>query len=500
MSENFLKFKKRSNAFRIIKSAMIGASAGLVSGGAWLMLIRLAVLGLAPLTSLFIGLGVALATCGLVFLLGGRSDKSLAEELDSEFGLNARVQTMIECMGKSGEMIALQREDADAALSKVALKSYKFKGLPIYILTLALSAAIFACGFIVPDMRDSTPTKEAFELTEEQETRILKLIEGVRDSGMEEEFSTPIVTELQELLTALRATDTHEGMLAAVTKSMAVIMDITYESSTATEMLNALWNSNDVYFKHLARVLDASSWESTSWGEFAEGFMGYASTLMGDNDDSEDAVIGKERLKSALKGMTDNLYIVLVSSGLAKDDEMYLAVQNIFSDEWDGLALILEDIDSLSEDEARARLVESLGAVAKETYFAILLNKTNADAGERVMRGLEDLFLVPCPELERPEFFKNNQSVGGGHGSTGDEDEEKPSRPGGFGPGATYGSDDLVLDPQTGELVRYGDLIDTYYAIMNKKLEGDFYTEEQKTAIRKYFEMLYNGIEKEEGK
>jgi len=62
-----------------------------------------------------------------------------------------------------------------------------------------------------------------------------------------------------------------------------------------------------------------------------------------------------------------------------------------------------------------------------------------------------------------------------------------------------YGSDDLVLDPLTGEIVKYGDLIDRYNAIMYERLEGDFYTEEQKQVIRKYLELLYSGLEKKEG-
>ncbi len=498
MSENFLKFKKRFLAFRIIKSAMIAASAGLVLGGAWLMLIRLAVLGFAPPTSLFVGLGVALIVGGAVFLLGGRSDKSLAEELDSLFGLDARVQTMIEYGGEQSEMIALQRQDADRALSEIPVKSYKLKRLPIYVLALVLSVSVLVGGFVVPDMRDYTPPEEIipFELTRIQEAGILELLRYVEDSDMEEEFSAPIANELRALLDLLRETHTQKDMVIALTESMAVITSLTYESSTATEILNALWDSNDLCFKHLAMVLDTSSWSLPDWGDFAEKLTGYSAILMGDDDESENAVRGKERLKSALDSMTRKLDTVLIYSGVAEDDEMYLAVKNLFRDESVGLALILEEIDSLSDDEARAELKESLEAMSGEIYEVISLNKVNATVGEYAMTRLSSLFGVPSPEFERPEFFKNNESVGGGQGSA-DGDQENQGSPGGIGPGATYGSDDMVLDPLTGRLVKYGDLINTYYAIMSEKLDGDFYTEEQKTAIKKYFELLISGFEKE---
>ncbi len=501
MSENFLKFKKRFLAFRIIKSAMIGASAGLVFGGALLMLIRLAVLGFAPPTSLFVGLGVALTVGGVVFLLGGRSDKSFAKELDSMFGLDARVQTMVEYGGEQSEMIALQRQDADRALSEIPVKNYKFRRLPVYILALTLSASVLVGGFVVPDMRNYTPPEEIipFELTEIQEAGILELVRYVEDSDMEEEFSTPIVSELRALLEKLRETDTQNDMIIALTESMAAITSITYESSTATEMLNALWDTDDVYFKHLAKVLDTSAWSLPDWGDFAEKLTRYSATLMGDDDESENAVRGKERLKSALESMTRKLDTVLLSSGVPEDDEMYLAVKLLFSDETLGLELILENIDSLSDDEARVELQKSFEAMSENIYEAISLNKVNATVGEYAMTRLSSLFGVPSPEFERPDFYKNNESVGGGQGSA-DGDQENQNSPGGVGPGATYGSDDIVLDPLTGQPVKYGDLIDKYNAIMYERLENGSYTEEQKTAIRKYFELLYSGLEKEEGK
>lgn len=502
MSENFLKFKRRLNAIRTVRAALVGVSSGLLAGGVWLILTKLAILGFEPISSLFIGIGVALIVGGLTFLFGGRSDKSLAEELDSEFGLKARVQTMIEYREESGEMISLQRQDTDSVLSDIPIRSYKFKGLPIYIIALVLSAAVLAGGFIVKDMRDYVPPEEIipFELTELQEKGIEELIKYVENSGMEEEFKTPIADELSALLERLRLIDTQNDMRAALAESMAIITDVTYRSSTSTEMLNALWDSGEVYFKHLAKMLDTSSWNAPDWSDFAEKTVEYIAVLTGEKDESEGALVGTARVKLALDNMERKLDIVLTASGLAEDDEMYLALCNLFSNEEAGLSLILDKIDSLSDTDVKAALEESFNVTSGNTFDAISLNRVNAATGEYAMTRLASLFLVPIPEFERPEFVKNNESPDGGKAGDGNDDKENGNSDGGLGEGATYGSKDLVLDPLTGKYVEYGTLIDTYNALMLEKLENGSYTEEQKTAIRKYFELLYSGIEKEEGK
>ena len=501
MSEHFLKFKRRLGAFRIIRSFLIALSVGLVAGGVWLMLIRLALLNLMPFTAIIAGVGALAIAFGLAFLLGGRSDKSFAAELDELFGLNARVQTMVEYIGESGEMILMQRKDADRALSEIPVKSYKFKGLWIYIVALVVSVAVLVSGFFVPDMRDYTPPVEVipFELSEYQERSLTQLIDEVEGSDMEEEFKAVLVQELRNLLAELKEIDLYDDMALAVMKSMNTIADVTYESSTATEMLNAVWDSGDKNFRYLAKSLATVLWENPQldWTVFAESMTEYSAILMGDNIEDENAIVGAERAKEAIGSMMAALDVVLTSSKLDETDEMYLALKNMFADEALGLALIRESEEALTDDQVRAMIVKGLGVA----YDAVLLNRTNFDEGERVMARLEMLFLIRAPKFERPEFFKNNLLVDGSVDNSGNNDNSSTDeeKPGGAGGGTVYGSDDLVLDPLTGKLVKYGDLIKKYNELMYERLEGDFYTEEQKQAIKKYFELLY-GINKEEGK
>lgn len=501
MSEIFLKFKKRLTAFRIIKSAISALSAGLLTSGISLALIRLAILSAEPFVAIFIGVGGAALSFALCFFLTGRTDISLARELDTDFDLNDRVQTMIEFSDRSGEMILLQRQDAEGQLAEIPLKNYKFKRLWIYLTALLVSAAVLVVGFIVPDRRGYiSPTVTPFSLSALQERSLTELIDNIRESDMEEEFKTPTVNELTDLLEVLRVTDTEDDMITAVTKSMAVISDITYRSSTTTELLTGLWNSGDVYLRHLAKALAKSSWDYDDWSGFGDEMVAYKAVLMGDNETDEDAIIGAERVKAAISGMNGKLPGALAASGVGTDDGLYSAIYRMFRDETYGLSLILTEIDSLSDDQVRAAIGADIDASGGELYAALVVNLTNASWGEEAMEKLEDLFTVPDPKAERPDFYTHDWAINVGQGSDGDVGgSEVESGGGGGGGGVSYGSDDLVLDPLTGKIVKYGDIIKKYNEKMFAMLESDLYTEEQKAAIRKYFELLYSGLEKKEG-
>lgn len=500
MSKNFLRFKKRLNSIGIFRSVMVGAAVGLAVFGVLLILWKLAVIEYSAIHRLLIGIGAAFAGAGLTLLLSRKKDKAFAEELDRRFDLKARVQTMIEYKDEDGDLVNIQREDADRVLSEIPIRKYKFKGIWIYITAVVLSAAVLAVGVVVKDVRSYTPPEQVipFELSPLQESGMNNLIKYVEGSEMEEEFRTPIVEELNELLGLLRVTDTQKEMLRIVNESMSVICDITYESSTATEILNALWDSDDLYFKHLAKVLDSSEWNEPDWGDFAEKLTAYEGVLMGDSKkDGEEATVGVATLKYALDTMSRKLKNTLDSSGIGEGDEIYSAINDLFNKNPGGFAYILSRIEGVSDEEARELLNSCITINSNALYNAVAMNKINAGVGEYAMIRLTSLFIVPLPEFERPEFFKNGETIGEENKPEGDNSS---GGDGGIGGGATYGSNDMVLDPLTGEYVRYGDLLAKYNAIMYERLEGDSYTEEQKEAIKKYFDLLYSGIEEKEGK
>lgn len=508
MSGMFLKFKRRQGSIRIARASMLGAAAGLLSSGIWLILYKLDVIDFAPITALLVGLAAALLCFGLVFAFTGKRDKAFAEELDATFGLKERVQTMVACSGEEGAMIDIQRQDAERALSKIPLKSYKFKGLWIYVTALVLAVVPLIVGICLSDVREYTPPEQVipFELSSLQENGINQLISRLEKSEMEEEYKTPIIEELKDLLSKLRKIKTQPKMQAAVNKSMEVIRGITYDSSTETEVLNALWDSDNIYFRHFAKVLDTSEWgepNEETWGDFAENLnVYYVGVLMGDNKNTEgtgEVTAGKANLKFALDMMSRQLKITLEEADVGEDDEICVAINRLFYGNPGGFAPLLASLDYIDEDAARNNLILCFDFNGKNIYDATTLNKVNAIEGEFAMMRLGSLFGVSVPEFERPDFVKNGESVGG-EGSEENDDNDNQNSDGGIGNGATFGSNDIVIDPFTGEPIEYGELFAKYYGIMFEKLEGDSYTEEQKEAIRKYFDLLYGSTQKEEGK
>ena len=499
MTKSFLKFKRRLQTIRLVRSLIIGITGGLVTGGVCLLLLKFAVFDFESIFALLIGCGTFLIAGGLAFLLSGVSDKRLAEELDSKYNLQARVQTMIAYKDEEGELFSLQREDADKALSDIPLRSYKFKKLWVYITALLLSTAILTTGFVVEDSRNIELPEEIvpFELSDVQRSGLNELIKTVEKSEMEEEYRTPLVNELKSLLAKLESIKTEPEMRAALAESMAAIMVITYDSSSSTEMLNALWDTEDVHFRYLAKVLDTSSQSAPDWGEFAEKLTDYIIILTGEDDDTEGAIVGVAKIKWALDSMNTKLDIVLINSGLTEDDNMYVAIDNLFNHPIVGFSVMLKQLDGLNDNEAKALLENGLNIMSEDIFAAIKQNKINANTGEHAMTRLAAMFLVPVPEFERPEFVKTGESVDPNKGDIGEDDDKGQTGPGGVGKGESFGSDDEVLDPQTGKYVKYGDLIHTYYTIMFEKLQSDSYTEEQREAIIKYFELLYGGLEEE---
>ena len=484
---------------RIAKSVIFGLAVGFAIGGICLLLSKLAIFEFEPIISVFVGAFALLASGVLFFLFNGISDKKFAEELDKKFDLQARVQTMIAYENEESDVISLQREDTENALSGIPLRSYKFKKLWIYIISVVLAMAIFATGVLVEDRRNIVPPEEIvpFELSDVQRSGLLELIKSVEKSEMEDEFKTPLVNELNALLAKLENIHTEPDMQITLAESMAIITSITYDSSTATEMLNALWDSKDVNLRHLAKVLDTSSWNSPDWGDFAEKLIDFIIILTGEEDKSEGATVGTERIKWSLDSMNTKIDIVLKNSGLSEDDEMYVAVDNLFHRPIVGFEEMIAQLDGMSDEDARALLENSLNIMSEDVYAAISQNRVNAVTGEYAMTRLAALFLVPVPEFERPEFVKTGEPADPNNGDVGNNNDKGQTGPGGVGKGESFGSDDEILDPQTGKYVKYGDLIHTYYTIMFEKLQSDSYTEEQKEAIVKYFELLYGGLEEE---
>ncbi len=516
MSENFLRFKKKSDSSRILKSLLYGISAGLFSAGLFLLLAKLAVLNVPPIISLPIGVVACLLVGGLTYLLLKKSDEKLARELDREFGLNERVETMLAYKDETGTMLDLQREDTEKSLGNLDIKQFKIPRLWISVVATGVGFVMFLSALIVPNLQAGALEKEIpFELSQLQRVGLEELIQGVNKSQMEEPYKSEISEELTDLLADLEETNTQKDMQMRLAESMAYILESTSNSSSMTEIANSLWETGDDYARGLANAIDTSTWtRPDDWGDYAEKlaeFLALYPHEIEEDDSAEEAqteaeTLTEEELHEELHWKVENsakkISFALRTSNIPEEDALHLAITELLIVNYDdktgpvlGFEPLAEYMENLTYEETLQTIGRTLEIKDEGVYNALSVQKVNTNVGENVMTQLSVLFIVPLPSFERPELLGDSSN-----GSSGEnEGNNDGSQGGGIGGGAAYGSDDYVLDPTTGEYVKYGTLLAKYNALMMAKLESGNYTEEQKESIKKYFELLYSGIKKDEG-
>lgn len=492
MSKLFLKFKQKVKKARILKSVLAGLASGGLTGGIALLLSRLALLPFPPIIALAIGFGVGLVTAILFFLFLRTSDKQLAESLDERFVLQEKVQTMIAYETEQGELLDLQRQSAEDALSKISTKKFKIKRLWIYLTALCIGIGAVAGAFLTPDKRNQTPPPKPFAITQMQIAGIEELIRYVDGSTMEEVYRVQISASLSGLLTDLKSATTEPEMQVALTEAMASISTCTYDSSSSAEILTALWASEDTYAKGFATLLNTSTWKEPNWGDFAEKLTEYKQLFRyqpAEGEPTPDATELVEILTQKLDFSVLKINVALQQSRIAQTDSLYITVAQFVTQQQEIAK------NAASYEAALTSIDKALDDASQTTYGVISQLKINTNVGEYTMTKLATLFPVPLPPFERPDLTEqNNQGAGE------DRPNDKGPSDGGIGEGATFGSKDLVLDPLTGNYVEYGTLINKYYAVMNDRLNNGNYSDEQKELIKKYFSLLYSGIEKEDGK
>lgn len=516
MNKNFQKFKKRLLGLRVLKASIAGVSAGALASGVLLILHKRELIDIPRVALFSIVACAALVAFLTVFFALWTSNKRLARELDAKFSLNEKVQTALSFQNEQGEMYELQREDAENTLAHIKKNRLKPKRLWIYFVALILSAGVLTSGILTPEKEPYIPPEVVvpFEISEMQIAGIEELIKYVDSSKMEEPYKGDVLNALTVLLAELKAAKTEPEMQAALAVALTEITETTYDASSMTEILNGLWSTDDTNIRTLANALNTSHWRDPDWGDFAEKYENFRLVLTSGSAEespkistaSETATDETDETASTLRWTLENLSRktnnALALSGIAEDDPLYASVYKLIngSDDMEGLALIPTNHNGAGSEELITAIDTTLSAMTDAFYNTISVQKTNTNVGEYTLTRLGMLFSVPIPEFERPDFVKNGENINKGDQDLDDKENDNPSNSGGVGEGVKFGSDDLVLDPLTGEYVEYGTLYAKYNTLMIEKLgdEKYGYTEEQKKAIEKYFALLYSGFKDEE--
>ncbi len=507
MGKNFTKLKSKAFKIRLIKSSLLGAGLALFIMGLLFLLSTLELLIIKPIFTLLIGGGVLAASFALLYFLLYKSNSKFAKELDRKFELNEKVQTMLAFKDSEGAICELQRDDAESSLANVKIKTFDFKSLWSYLLCFVVGIAMLAVSFVIKpkEIIEPPPVVESvpFEITEIQIAALEELIEYVNASEMEEPYRSEISATLVVLLGDLKLATTVDEKDSSVGKAMDAIFDQTGLSSNAVEIINELWRMDTASTKALAKALNYYDWPKLDeWDKFVSKISEFRATLTYNLTEGEE--LNEEARLEATKllfaEVSENIITTLTAARVERDDELYVVLMRLatanevdeqFGTRIYGLQTLSEYIESLGYQNTQRELDATFTALNNEIFRILSQHKINTDTGEYAMTKLSTLFDYPLPKFERPQMF--DASIGGESGT-----EDGTGGGGAISGGTEYGSDDLVFDPYTGKYVEYGVILDKYYALMFGKVEDGDYTEEEKAAMEKYFDILYGGFDNED--
>lgn len=498
MVEKFNELKKKYAVITLLKSLIAGAFFALFVVGVVLLGVKLGAARLAWYYYLIIGLGSFAGAFGLTFLLTRYTDKSLAKHLDEEYGLNEKVQTMVEFAGQDGDVLALQREDTERTLENLPKKKITFAKIWQYVVITVLGIAFFVSGIAVPSryVAPEVDVDDKFVLNEWDEKALEQLIADVKSSDLEEKVSVPTIAALELLKDSLGGIKTNSEMREAVKNCATSIDEAVVLANSYRDVAEAV-NEFSVLDKFKSALISASkSYE----GDVA---ISSISQVKAEQKQSE----GK--IRTALAVFTDSFLakVKAAESNVEIRDTVFEIVDPIND------AMADEDLmNKLAEDDLYKAIYdfsESFTVVREEYYWrddlktivsSSCTNFVSAAAKELVVqvynRMMEDMIFNSLYDIFGVKVYPSDLTLSDSS-DDGVNDGDNGSQGGGLGDNnVVYGGDDAVYDPTTGTYVPYGQVWNEYVAKLYERLndEESGLSEEMKSYINNYIGILYGNF------
>jgi len=467
MNRGFAKFKEKIRFNAIVKCLLSGFSAVAAALGGTMLGVRLCEAELPWYLYLVIGFGAALLGAGVPFavyarILLGIGDKRIAKRLDRDMDMGERAQTLVEFRGSEGEMIALQREDTEQRLSVASADGYAGAGLLGFLIAAGLALAILVTGLVWPAPTEYVPPVDEnppFEATDLQRAALMELIEEVRESGMEESARNRTVAQLEALLVAMDVGFTENAMREKVKSAIKAIDEVVDSVNSFDEIKAALGKKDG---EEIAAVYSALG--SLTVFQTRESFDTFRGLFLG-----EDAA---QRLVRCATDIQDALDGVEVT----ENDRLLSAVL--------GLATALN-----SAANGGSGLTSAIAAACDSAIDVIApvkeQQRVNYQVGEHAVESLMSIFGLTASDVGRTES--------GDHGDyDDDQDDNDKMNSGGIGSGElVFGDDGMVLDINTGEFVKYSELLTEYVRLFNEKRQDGLLDELIEKYGDDYFALLY---------
>ncbi len=492
MARMFGELKKKYLTLAIIKSVVAGVFLALFAVGAVMLGIKLGAVKLDWYFYLVIALGVFGVAFGVTFTLTRRSDKSLAKMLDNEYALNEKVQTMVEFEGQDGDILNLQREDAENVLANLPKKKISFAKIWQYVVIVALGVSFILAGTIVPSRYVAPASPDEFVLKEWDLKSLEQLIEDVKSSDLEDEVMLPAVSALELLKEDLASAKTNSAMRTAVRNCAAAIDGAVILANTYRDVALAMnsYTALDDFKKSIVYACDSYKGESAlnsitevkaaqklSEGKIREKLGVFTNAFVSKIKGYSAKVEIRDAVDAFLTPLNESMADEKVAEKL-QNDALYIALSNFSTplgtvlDEY----LWRDDLDTIVSSACTDFVTAASSELVVQVY--------NAMMDEMIMNTLSNIFDVALApeELDLP-------GISGG----GSESEDSPWHGGGTGDTETiYGGNDAVYDHNTVSHVPYGQVWNSYvsklYEKLNDKESG--LSEEMKAYIQNYISIL----------
>ena len=514
-SKNFNDIKRKYLIAAIVAAVALGVCCGV--GLTCVLAVVLKRCAVDLLWAIYIPVALALAAgfFGLFYVIFKPTDAKIAKKLDRDFALGQKVQTMVEYQGEGGAMVLLQREQTDEVLGEVAKKRIDLKWLLKFLFIPVLAVAMLFAGIFVPAVKSSSDP--VIPVTSNQQTSLKNLIREVRESDLDDGIKEPAVETLNGLLEGLQNSQPKSVMRRAVISSVKMIDALVAGANSYVALNSALSYSPEL--KDLADTLIRGTLyysdgrALTSYSAVKENALAADEKIAAETNSwkykflkayeirSEDGeVTGYISIAEAslkLEIFAETLSERLAETSYAQVGEGENAVKDALYTSLDGLASSLKTLSG-----------NTVGMGGDKAYYDRISNYCTAfgESGKNAMitqsyRCMMDEYI----RISLARIFSNILSLSDFGQSVAivaviPEDDDGDKDPNNTNLGSTngdilYGSNDLVLDVETGQQVTYGKLLSKYTAAVEDMIARGECSDEVAAYIRQYFQILFRGSE-----
>lgn len=497
MGESFTKLKKQYVQSAIIKSVICGLSFGLLVTGIVLLSLKLAKVEINPAFYVLICAGCALAAGGAAFWLLRPTDRKIAKKLDKEYGLNERIQTMVEFSQTEGDVVGLQREDAEVKLSSLPKKKPSFSKLWQYVAVPVVAVAMLFTAVFIPGKGAQADDDPRFELKNVQAIALQQLIDDVKKSDLDQTLSSQTVIVLEGLLDGL-----EEAKLDSVMRRSVI---------AAVSLIDGIFENANSYLKISTELSKAE--RSKDFGTaIVKAVVSYRSPVKIKTLEkvTENAAKGDENISAALDEFISKLaekWGELRGMDLNADLQQFLTSFNACLtgtgyDESDALYKALDEFSSsligisnnilgggYNSNELQRQVTNACAQVTRSCTAALFEQMYNCMMDEFVREKLAEIFGLKSTDL--PSYIQIPPEVPGVDEPPPSGNDPDKETEGGIGPGdPKYGSDAIIYYPDREEHIKYGDVFNKYYAEAEERLNSGEISDELIKIISEYFKNL----------